>query len=53
VDALEPWRVLSPFDWAGEPLRDGLDAGAVALAAAIVAAACAALPLFNRRDIAV
>jgi ABC-2 type transport system permease protein len=53
VDALEPWRVLSPFDWAGEPLRNGLDAGAIALAVAIVAAACAAVPLFNRRDIAV
>ena len=53
VDALAPWRVLSPFDWAGEPLRNGLDAGAIVLAVAIVAAACAAVPLFNRRDIAV
>ena len=53
VEALEPWRVLSPFDWAGQPIRDGLGAGAVALALAAVACAVAALPLFARRDIAV
>ena len=53
VEALEPWRVLSPFDWAGQPIRDGLGSGAVALALAAVACAVAALPLFARRDIAV
>jgi beta-exotoxin I transport system permease protein len=53
VDALEPWRVLSPFDWAGEPLRNGLGAGTVALAVAAVAGAAAAFPLFARRDVAV
>jgi ABC-2 type transport system permease protein len=53
VDALEPWRVLSPFDWAGHPLRNGLGAGTAALAVAAVAGAAAALPLFARRDVAV
>jgi ABC-2 type transport system permease protein len=53
VDALDPWRVLSPFDWAGEPIRNGLGGGAVALAVAAVVAAAAALPLFARRDVAV
>jgi ABC-2 type transport system permease protein len=53
VDALEPWRVLSPFDWAGHPLRNGLGAGTAALAVAAVVAAAAALPLFARRDVAV
>jgi ABC-2 type transport system permease protein len=53
VDALEPWRVLSPFDWAGTPIREGLGPGAAALAAAAIVAAAAALPLFDRRDVAV
>jgi ABC-2 type transport system permease protein len=53
VDALEPWQVLSPFDWAGRPLRDGLGSGAAVLAVAALAAGAAALPLFDRRDVAV
>jgi ABC-2 type transport system permease protein len=53
VDVLDPWRVLSPFDWAGEPLRHGLGGGAVALAVAAGLVVAAALPLFGRRDIAV
>jgi ABC-2 type transport system permease protein len=53
VDALEPWRVLSPFDWAGEPIRHGLGLGAAGLAVATLVAGATALPLFARRDIAV
>jgi ABC-2 type transport system permease protein len=53
VDALEPWRVLSPFDWVDQPLRHGLGGGAIALAALALVATAAALPLFARRDVAV
>jgi membrane-associated phospholipid phosphatase len=54
VDELEPWRVLSPFAWVGEPVRDGLPLGhAAGLLAATLAAAALAPPLFGRRDLAV
>jgi ABC-2 type transport system permease protein len=54
VDALEPWRVLTPFDWMGDPLRKGVDLGGTAALLALVVAAAALAPLlFNWRDIAV
>jgi beta-exotoxin I transport system permease protein len=53
VDALEPWRVLSPFDWVGDPLREGLGAGVIALAVGALLAAAAGLPFFKRRDVGV
>ena len=53
VDALEPWRRLSPFDWVGDPLREGLGARVIALAVGALLLAAAAVPLFNRRDVGV
>jgi ABC-2 type transport system permease protein len=54
VGALEPWRVLSPFDWMGDPLRKGVDLrGTAALLALALGAAALAPLLFDRRDIAV
>jgi ABC-2 type transport system permease protein len=54
VDVLEPWRVLSPFDWTGDPLRKGLELGGTAVLVALAVAAVALAPLpFNRRDLAV
>src|SRR6266511_1070057 len=54
VDVLEPWRVLSPFDWMGDPLRKGVDRGGTAGLVALTVVTIAVAPLlFNRRDIAV
>jgi ABC-2 type transport system permease protein len=54
VDVLEPWRVLSPFEWLGVPIRDGLSpGGGAALLLAAATATAIAVPLFDRRDIAV
>ena len=53
VDALEPWQVLSPFDWMDKPIRHGAGAGAVALAAASAACVLAAIAAFDRRDLGV
>jgi len=56
VDALEPVRPLSPWDWyaGGDPLHDGLDLGRAALlAGATVLLAAAAVPAFRRRDLSV
>jgi len=53
VDFLDRWRVLSPFEWYGDPVRDGLSAGSVLLALLAVAAVGASIPGFSRRDIAV
>lgn len=55
VDALEPFRVLSPFTWylGGEPLLRGLDpADAAALLGLAVAAWLGAAVAFDRRDLA-
>jgi ABC-2 type transport system permease protein len=54
VDALEPLRPLSPWEWyaGGDPLRNGFDwAGTLLLAAATAVLAGAAIPLFERRDL--
>lgn len=53
VDVLEPWRVLSPFAHAGNPLADGVGTGIGVLVALAAAAVAASLPLFTRRDLAV
>jgi ABC-2 type transport system permease protein len=54
VDVLVPWRVLSPFDWMGDPLRKGVDLGGTAGLVALTVVTTAVAPLlFNRRDIAV
>ena len=53
VDLLEPWRILSPFEHVGDPLREGLGGGALVLAALALLAAAAAPWLFSRRDVAV
>jgi ABC-2 type transport system permease protein len=52
VDALDSWRVLSPFELVGDPLREGLGWGLLALAAIALVALAAAPPLFGRRDVA-
>jgi ABC-2 type transport system permease protein len=56
VDALEPWRLVSPFYYYGasEPLRKGLDPlHAGTLATLIVTLPVVAALLFDRRDVAV
>jgi ABC-2 type transport system permease protein len=53
VDSLERWRVLSPFEWYGDPLREGLSLQAGLLALVALVAFVAAVPAFQRRDIAV
>lgn len=54
VEALEPWQVLSPFEYVGEPLRHGLQlTDAAVLIALALGAAAFAPPLFDRRDLAV
>lgn len=54
VDALDAWRVLSPFAWMGDPLREGIDLGGTAALVALALGAVALAPLlFRRRDIAV
>ncbi len=54
VDAIEPWQPLSPFHQAidGGPLGAGLPAGYAWMAVGAVVFVLAALPVFNRRDIA-
>jgi ABC-2 type transport system permease protein len=53
VDAVEPWRWLSPFTQAiGEgPVSDTVPLGLAWLAVAAVAFLVAALPVFGRRDL--
>jgi ABC-2 type transport system permease protein len=56
VEALASVRRLSPFSWylGGDPLRSGLDAGGLALLAAVpLVALGVALWSLNRRDVAV
>ena len=55
VDAIEPWRPLSPFDQAvaDGPLGAGLPASFVWVALTAVAVVSVALPVFDRRDIAI
>jgi ABC-2 type transport system permease protein len=55
VEALEPFRLFSPFHWflAPNPLGEGLDWGSLGLMAAVsLAFAAAAALAFDRRDIA-
>ena len=54
VEALEPWRIVSPFYQAteGGPIGAGLPARFAWLVVIGVAAIAAALPVFDRRDIA-
>jgi ABC-2 type transport system permease protein len=52
VDALHPWRVLSPFDWIGDPLRQGLRPALLGLVVASVASVALARVVFARRDLA-
>lgn len=54
IAALEPWRVVTPFHWLGEPIREGLEAGgAAALVALALTSAALSVPLFGRRDVGV
>lgn len=54
VEALEPWRPLSPFDQAlrGGPMGGGMQASYLGLALAAVVAVAVAIPVFDRRDVA-
>ncbi len=54
VSAVEPWQPLSPFHQAltGGPLGAGLPAAYTWMAVAAVLFLAAALPVFDRRDIA-
>ncbi|GIH95776.1 ABC transporter permease subunit [Planobispora siamensis] len=54
VDALEPWRPISPFHQAleGGPLGAGLPVSYVWMVIVPVVLLAAALPVFDRRDIA-
>lgn len=52
VDALEPWRPVSPFSHVGDPLRNGFGAGMLVLLGLAAIAAAAAPALFARRDVA-
>jgi ABC-2 type transport system permease protein len=54
VGALEPWQPLSPFHQAldGGPLGAGLPAAYAWMPLAAAAVLAAALPVFDRRDIA-
>jgi ABC-2 type transport system permease protein len=54
VDALEPVRPLSPWEWyaGGDQLRNGLDGGGtLLLLGSILVLAGVAIPLFERRDL--
>ena len=55
VEAVEPWRAVSPFDQAlaGGPLGGGVPWSFLWLPAAAVVFLAAALPVFERRDITV
>lgn len=56
VDFLQPWRVVSPFNWyfQADALRTGFAPGWTALlAAAVLVFAALAPPAFARRDVAV
>lgn len=55
VDALEPWQPISPFAQAleGGPLGTSLPAAYLWMVLAAVIFLAAALPVFNRRDIAI
>lgn len=55
VDAVQPWQPLSPFHQAldGGPLGAGLPAAYVWLALGAAVVVAAALPVFDRRDVAV
>jgi ABC-2 type transport system permease protein len=54
VDSIEPWQPLSPFDQAlaGGPLGAGLPLAYLWMPVAAAVFVAAALPLFDRRDIA-
>lgn len=55
VDAIEPWRVLSAFHQAldGGPVGAGVPASYLYVVLAAVVALVAAVPVFDRRDLAI